>query len=480
LAFRKFALDATVLTFARIFQASAGALVLPVLARLLQPSDFGLMAATNSILFLANILAHEGFANSLVRTDFREKTVWSSVFWVTTAWSACLTLLVATLAVPVGWLLKQPNVAPLIVAMSIVPFGVGLLATPVAELQQRKQFGWLSASDILGSVAGIAAAVVFAVAGAGPWALVAQSLIAFVVRAVVIVLSTRFRPSLAFDRHLIGEHLHFARNTGAFAVALFFSTQMDNVMIARSSGSGPLGVYSMASRVTGLLSLLGTAYSALYPRLVKLQQDKQALRQLVLMSAMVLAILLFPPTAMLCVSGSSVFTVIFSDRWSDVATVFSYLAPVGALQAVGGIHVAVLMAVGRTDVRLRLTVEFAILWLIVLVSVAHLGIQAVAIGSLVTNLVYYPRFLSLFLKPIDGRVIDYIGVMLVPFCVSAAVALLHVAFRGHFVLSPLLETCLAALETAVAYGVIGLLMRRRISEALMSSRVLIGRADEEL
>jgi O-antigen/teichoic acid export membrane protein len=480
LAFRKFALDATVLTFARIFQASAGALVLPVLARLLQPSDFGLMAATNSILFLANILAHEGFANSLVRTDFREKTVWSSVFWVSTAWSACLTLIVAVLAVPIGWLLKQPNVAPLIIAMSIIPFGVGLLATPVAELQQRKQFGVLSASDIVGSLAGIAGAVVFAAAGAGPWALVAQSLIAFVIRAVMIVGSTRFRPSVVFDRHLIAEHLHFARNTAGFAVALFFSTQMDNVMIARSVGSGPLGVYSMASRVTGLLSLLGTAYSALYPRLVKLHHDTQALRQLVLMSAMVLAIVIFPPTAMLCVSGRSVFTVLFSERWSDVAAVFSYLAPVGALQAVSGIHVVVLMAVGRTDVRLRLTVEFAILWLIVLVSVAHLGIQAVAIGSLVSNLVYYPRFLSLFLKPIECRVIDYIGVMLVPLFVSAGLAAAHVAFRGHFSISPLLETCFAALETALAYGVICLLMRRRLSEALITYRSLIGRADEEI
>lgn len=478
LALRKLALDATVLMTSRFFQVAANLLALPIFARLLQPSDFGLYAAANSVLFLANVLANSGFASSLVRTDFADKGVWSSVFWLTAAWSACLSLVLAGLAIPFAWLLNQPKIAPLIAALAILPLVQGLMAAPMADLQQRHRFGWIGIADILGTTAGIIAAVLSAVAGAGAWALIAQSLTSFAVKAAVVSCSTRFRPGFSFDRHLIAEHLHFARNTGAFAFALFLSTQIDSIVIARLIGYGPLGQYSMAYRIMNMPTLLGSSLGAFYPRLVKLRNDKQALRQIVLIVTMALALIVFPPVALGCVASRSIFTVLLSARWSEAATVFSYFAPVGALQAVGGIHVIVLMAVGRTDVRLRMAIEFSALWVIVLLSTAHFGIQAIAIGLLLAFLAYYPRFLFLFLRPIECPISEYLKALVVPLCVSIAIALMHVALRPHVSLTPLLETASAVLESLIAYGVIGLLLRRRLSAALAVSRTLIRKADE--
>jgi O-antigen/teichoic acid export membrane protein len=479
LALRKLALDATVVTVARILQVVTTALMLPILARLLRPSDFGLMAAANSILILAAVLADAGFAVSLVRTDFTERSVWSSVFWLTSAWSALLAVLVVALAVPFGWALNEPSVPPLIATMSLALLGQGLLAAPLADLQQRKRFSSIGVSEILGSIAGISAAILFALSGAGPWALVAQSLTTMAVKGAVIIGTTRFRPTMVFDRNLIAEHLHFARNTGAFAFALFLGTQMDNILIARFVGAGPLGIYSMAYRIMNFPHVLLTAHGALYPRLVKLRNDKHALRQIVLVTTMLLSIVIFPPTAMLCIAAKSIFTVVLSDRWSDVASVFKYMAPVGALDGVAGIHVAILMAIGRTDARLRLSLERSVLWLVVLISVVHFGIQAVAAGMLFSYLVYYPRFLYLFLNTIDCKVIDFVRVMLPPLFISVAMVLTHVALRSHLTLTPFFETCMAASEVFVAYIVIGILARRRLSDALTTMRSLIGVADSE-
>lgn len=479
MALKKFAFDATILTVARICQAAANALALPLLARLLQPSDFGLMAAANSILFLATVLADSGFANSLVRTDFSDYKVWSSVFWVTAAWSGCLGLLVAALAVPVSWILKQPNASPLIAALAILPFGIGLLAAPAAELQQRKKFLWIGVSDILAAFSGISAAVFFAAKGAGPWALVAQSLTALGVKAAVVLSATRFRPRLIFNRHLISEHLHFARNTAAFAIVLFFGTQMDNIMISRSVGPGPLGLYSMSYRLMGLPQLLGSGNNALYPRLVKLHQDKQALRQLVLIVTTILSIVIFPPMALICASGQSVFTVLLSDRWSEVADLFVFMAPVGALQAVTGIHVILLMAIDRTDIRLKITIESCIIWLIVLLSVAHLGVRAVAMGLMFSYLIYYPRLLYLILRPIDCTVLDYFRAMSVPLVISIAFALGHAFLRQSSHFDPLSETFVAAVEAVLAYLTIALFLLRSLRRALITAHSLIKRADDE-
>jgi PST family polysaccharide transporter len=478
LALRRVVLDATTLTVARVFQVFASALSLPILSRFLEPSDFGLVAAANSILFLASVLADAGFANSLVRTGFDEKRIWSSVFWTSAAWSAGLALFLAVLSAPLSWLLREPRVAPLIAAMAVLPLGQGLIAAPTADLQQRRKFGQLGAADIFGSLAGIAAAIFVASLKAGPWALVAQSLIYLGVKASIVSASTRFRPSLVFDRSLISEHVHFARDTAAFGVVLFLATQMDNIVVARSSGPAALGVYSMAYRMMSMPSLLCSALNALYPRLVQIRSDKSAMRELVLVVTVLFSIIVFPPMAILCVSGESVFSVILSPRWREVAPIFSYMAPVGALQAVSGIHAPVLMAINRTDLRLRIAVEFTVLWMLVLISVAHFGIQAVAIGLLCSYLAYYPRFLMLFLRPLDCPIVDYIRPMAVPLCISAAVAIAHLALRGKFSFTPLNETFVAIAEILLAYCIVGLLLRNILSKAYSTSRALLGKTDK--
>lgn len=477
MALRKFALDASLLTVARVFQAITTVLALPILARLLHPSDFGLMAVANSVLYLANVLADAGFGNSLVRTDFQERAIWSSVFWVTLVWSALLSLLVLALAVPAGWLLREPDVPPLVATMAIIPLGFGVLAAPTADLQQRNRFDLISLSDILGSIAGVIAVIVFAYAGSGAWALVAQSLTALLVKAVVILRTTRFRPLFVFDRHIIHEHLHFARNTGAFALTLFLAAQMDTILIARFVGNGPLGIYSMANRINAMPMIITTSLGALYPRLVKLQNDKQAICQIVLITTMVMSIVIFPPMAILIAAGRSVFTVVLSDRWSELAPVFAYMAPVGALMAVTGIHVSVLMAIGRTDARLRLSLEHSIVWLVALILAVHFGIRAVALAMLLSYVVYYPRLLYIFLSPIGGSVVEYLRVLILPFLVSAAVALAHVLLRNLVALDSLQETGLAFVEGMITYALLGLIMWGRVYEAFATMRTLITRAD---
>ncbi len=89
------------------------------------------------------------------------------------------------------------------------------------------------------------------------------------------------------------------------------------------------------------------------------------------------------------------------------------------------INGSLLQAIGRTGARLRLTVEYAILWTISALATAPFGIEAVAFGCTVTTLLYLPRLLHLYLRPIECSPLDFVRVLAAP--TLAALAL----FVGH-------------------------------------------------
>lgn len=182
--------------------------------------------------------------------------------------------------------------------------------------------------------------------------------------------------------------------------------------------------------------------------------------------------------AVLCVASSAFIHVFLSDRWVPAALVFSILAPIGALQAVTALNGALLMATARTDLRLRLTFEFTLIWVVVAPFLAMINLTAVAIGYAVVFIVYLPRTLQLFLKPIDASIREYAAAISVPFLVACGLALGHLAAKAMLLLSPWAEIGLAASEVLIGYGLIAWILRGRLRDDLRTIRRLFSIAPQ--
>jgi hypothetical protein len=137
-----------------------------------------------------------------------------------------------------------------------------------------------------------------------------------------------------------------------------------------------------------------------------------------------------------------------------------------------GLNGPLLMATGRTDLRLRLTFEFALLWAIAVPFLAMSGVEAVAVGFAVLFLLYLPRTLQLFLRPIGGDIPGYLRAMAIPIAVSCGLAIAHIAARAVLPLAPWAEIALAASEILIGYGVIAWILRGRLSADLQAVRRL--------
>ncbi|MEP7210525.1 MAG: oligosaccharide flippase family protein [Alphaproteobacteria bacterium] len=475
MALRKLAFDAAALSAARATQIMLSFLALPLLARLLGPADFGLVALAMSFVMFTMTLSDAGIGLSLVRTPAHDTVAWSSAFWMITALSGLLSLFLLAIAWPAAWLFNQPHLAYLVAALAPLPLVQGMLSPPLADLQQREKFRHLALAEIMGAVSGITTAIVVAISGGGAWALVGQQLAYWGVKAAVIICTTRFRPRFILKLSGLGPHFLFGRDTAGWSLINFFARQIDPLVIAKVIGTAALGLYAMAYRLMTLPGHLvsGPVQSTIYTRMVAMRDNIPALRGLLLIASRGIASFVFPPMAIICVASTPFIQVFLSDRWLPAAILLSVLAPIGAFQAVTGLNGALLMAVGRTDLRLKLTYEFTLIWVVAAPLLALRSLTAVAVGYAVLYALYAPRMLQLFLRPIATSIATYLGALVIPFVVSCGLVAIYVAINGIGpTLTPWMQIGLAATEVLVGYAVIGWVLRGPLTSDLQTLRAL--------
>lgn len=472
MALKKLAIGAVALSAARATQTMLTFLALPLLARLLDPSEFGLVALAMSFVLFTIAFSDAGMGQSLVRTPPEHIEVWSSTFWMIVLLGGGLSLLLLAVAWPAAWLFNEPRLAILVCALAPLPLLVGVLSPAVADLQQREKFKTLAVGEISGAVIGTTAAVWVALSGGGAWALVVQQLGIWAGKAIVVFSTTQFRPRFQMRLAGLESHFRFGRDTAGWSLVNFFARQIDPLVIAKFMGTTALGFYSVAYRLMSLPVFLvsGPIQNTLYTRMVRLQDNKPALRSLVLIASRAMASFVFPPMAVLCVASPAFIHVFLSESWAPAAIVFSILAPIGAIQAVTALNGALLMATGRTDLRLRLTFEFTLIWVVVAPLMALISLTAVAIGYAVVFMVYLPRTLQLFLRPIDASIREYVAAIAVPLLAAGGLMAAHLAAKAVLPLSPWLEIGLAASEILIGYGIIAWALRGRLRDDLRTIR----------
>jgi PST family polysaccharide transporter len=473
-ALRRIAFGAATLSAARVFQLASSFIAVPFLARMLSPTDFGLVAMAMSVVLFFTYVGDAGLGRSLVRTDATDTEAWSSAFWAIVLLTAGLGLIVLALAWPAAWFFNEPRLVPIMATLALAPVIMGWVDIPAASLLQKEKFQWLAAAEFSAALAGIIVALVVAVNDGGAWALVWQHLTQRIVKGVVVHFASGFRPRLVLNIDKLREHGSFAADTIGWSVMMFVSRQADTLIVGKFLGAATLGLYNVAMRVMQLpVSIFGASLnSAIYPRMVKLNHDNAALRELVLVATAAQAAFVFPPIAAVAAASHAFFTLLLSDRWSHAGEIFTLLAGAAAIQTVIGLNNSLLQAVGRTGARLRITVEFAILWGVAALILAQFGVHAVALGLTVVTALYLPRLLQLYLAPIECSIMDFVRVLAGPALVGAAIFITHRFIIPYHEIDAWPEIGIAALETLVGYALLLWFGRRIITENVKGMRAI--------
>lgn len=477
MALKRLAFGAAALSAARVFQLGASFLTVPFMARLLEPSEFGLVALGMAMVSLTVAVSDAGLSRSLIRSSDIEGDAWSSAHWLIIGATGVLSLILFALAWPASVFFETPALMPVMMALAIIPLMTGFLELPIAALIKRENLMPLAAADFAAAIGGAAAAIGFGLAGFGAWALVAQSIANVAIRAPVILLAAKYKPRRVFNVEALGEHLRFARDTLGYAVMQVIGKQIDPFVIGKALGTAPLGLYTVAFRIMNLpAGVVATpVQTALYPRLSQLRDKPDELRALVLAATIGQAALVFPAMGAAAAASGAVFETLLSERWVMAGAIFSALAIAGMVQTISNFNSSLLQAMGRTGTRLQLTAEFTALWTVTAIIAAQFGIVAVAAAFSAVSLLYLPRSLSVLLKHIQCSQLAYAKALFWPIAAAAGIVATHLLLTRVVLHHPdnWQQLGLITIETLTAYGLLFLFGRKTIDEHLTKVRSLM-------
>jgi O-antigen/teichoic acid export membrane protein len=299
-----------------------------VLARLLTPTDFGLVAMVTAITGLGQAFADFGLSEATIQhPEISHKQV-SNLFWINVAIGLILTSITAGLAPALAWFYREPRLKNITLLVSLTFLIGGLRVQHDALLKRQMRFSSLAIRDITSYVVAVPVAIALAWRGAGYWALVAMPLVLNLTQMALSWLIVRWIPGLPRRDAKVRSLIAFGGNVAASYLIFNVNSNADNVLIGWYWGAGPLGLYSRAYNLLMLpvRQLGGPARSVAIPAFSRVQDDPERMARYYLRTVNVIMWIVAPIFGFLFVAAVPIIVLALGHRWRGAAPVFQILA----------------------------------------------------------------------------------------------------------------------------------------------------------
>jgi len=325
-----------------------------ILARLLAPEDFGLLAMIMSVVGVVDLIRDFGLTGAILQRREIEETDWRGLMWLSLAVGLGLTVLVAASAPLIAWLYNEPRLILITLVISPTLLINGLLAPVQARVQRELRFSTLASIEVMSMVSGVTLAIVTATLGWGVWSLVVQAGVAQVYRMVALWVASP--PS--FGRPHIPKGVFSIVMVGGDLLGVqllnYASRNVDNILIGNRLGPEALGQYTRAYSLflLPMQQLNATIGRVAIPVLSRLQDDHDRYRRYIHGGSRVIGYVTVPVYAVLAAVSQPLILTLLGDGWQDAATVFSILAVAGIAQSMGNMQGWLFLTLNRTKTQL--------------------------------------------------------------------------------------------------------------------------------
>lgn len=300
-----------------------------LLARLLTPEDFGLIAMVLSVIgFIANF-KDMGLATATVQRAEISHSEVSTLFWINVAISVALMSATAALAPALAWLYDEPRLTQMTLVLAGTIVFSGLTVQHQALLRRQMRFAALAIVEIAALFIGVTSAVIAALAGLGYWSLVLIPVIKEVCMTIGVWIACGWRPEKPARGTGVRGLISFGAHLTGFNLANYVARNLDKVLIGRGLGASALGLYNNAYQLVLLpMQQINTPLTSVaVPTLSRLQDDPARYRAYYRRGVMLTVSVGMPIVAFLFVDAYKAIATILGSQWTDAVPIFRVLAP---------------------------------------------------------------------------------------------------------------------------------------------------------
>ncbi len=380
-------------TASKIGQQTLQFSTLIILARLLLPEDFGLMASAMVVIGFVNVFRDLGLSAALIQKQNLSDELFSSVFWLSVAIGLIMMLALIIFSPYIADFYNANVLVPILQVLSLSFLFSGLSAVQQALLEKELKFKIISKIELFATFLAAVTGITMAILKFGIWSLVLQNLVfTFTVSSLFWIRLSK-RPKFFFKWREIKSIYNFSANLAGFNILNYFVRNADYILIQKFLGEQQLGYYTLAYRLMlyPLKNITAVMTRVMFPLLSKIQNDNKRFRDIYLKLVNTISLLSFPLMLGLVAVSDNFVIVVFGAKWEPVTTLILILAPLGLLQSIYTPAGIIYQAKGRTDWWFRWGLLTGVLFVTAFWIGLEWGIIGVALAYLIVNVItIYP------------------------------------------------------------------------------------------
>lgn len=429
-----------------------------ILARILGPEQFGLMAMLTLVMGFSQIYSDVGINDAIIHRQDSDARTLSTLYWINLGVATMVTVIVVWLTPVIVWFFDELRLGELVwmIAPGIV---LGALGRQFGVMARRElQFRSVAIAEIVAALAGLIAAISLGVLTRDVTALIYAFLLSTLVRSFGLALAgwRTWHPVPVFDARGIGPYLDFGFWNLSERSVNFVSGRLDQFIIGSVLGAQALGYYNLAwylvvlpvSRINPVVTQVA------FPVFARVQDDTARLRSGYLQVLRALGFVNFPILAGVAAVAGILMPLAFGNEWLPTIPVVQVLALVMLFRVVGNPSGSLLLATGNVRLSFKWNLFVALCQLpAILIAASYGGITGVALSLLLLQLLFLAPFYRIVVtRLIQPRLREYVGAIVPALAVSLAMGLL--VYAASLAVQPTLPSLVVLIAAGAGMHVI--------------------------
>jgi PST family polysaccharide transporter len=351
-----------------------------VLARLLLPADYGLLAMAYPVLGLVQIFNDIGLGQSVIQRQKLVAAEVSALFWINVAVSCILTCVLLLLGPVSAWIYGEPRVSRVIMTLAVILPITSLTIIPNSLLARHMKFSVIARNDIVVLVVSTGTVLISALLGLSYWSIVAGQIAASFTSLPLAWISSSWRPQWPSLTKSLWRDMKFGGNLTIANLSSFVIASGDNFIVGVTLGRVALGLYdrSYTLVVQPILQLMAPITKVAVPLLSRLQDDPAAYRTAYIQILRAIILILVPLMLACIVNGSTYISVLLGSRWVAAGPVFSWICLGGLTSGPYSSALWIFISQGRTRELRQVSMLAALLNVLSFLAGSFWGVVGVA------------------------------------------------------------------------------------------------------
>lgn len=375
-----------------------------VIARILSPSDYGIIGMVMVFILVSSLFADSGFSQALVQKKDRTQADMSTAFFFNILVAVCCYALLFVAAPFVAQFYEMPLLVPVLRILGINVIIISLGTVQRANLLIRIDFRTLAIVNVLSAAISGVVGVSMAYNGYGVWSLVGQMLVMQVSSAFLLWVLGQWKPGLEFSKASMYRLWDFGSKLLTAGMVATIMREIYSIVIGKFYRSAELGYYHRAVHTTEVIS--GTINEIVnvstFPILSSIQDDRQRLISVYSRLLSMTAFIVFPIMALLALVASPLVSVLLTDKWLPAVVLIQWLCMARMFTPISALNMNILNAVGRSDLFLKVDLSKLPITILVMIITLPISVKAVVIGNFVDTFICY--FINAYLP---GRLFNF-------------------------------------------------------------------------